>query len=559
MLRLSFSVAVVAILLAPDMAHASEEAESSMKELRRQAAHRPRRIIYNNDGGDIDTGWNSVTPDEYLARRMEHLAGTQVDSIFWCPGITTVTIFPSQVAETFDNVISDHFKLPHRAAIVRDNVRGFMQAGRDPLAMTVVFCRRHDMELLLSYRMNDVHDAHVCPWGFSQWKRDHPEYLFGREGDNKRFGADNPRYVWSGLDYEIPEVRDYIFRIIEDACRRYDLDGLELDWLKVPMFFRPTLDLQPVERKHVKIMNDFVRRLRAMTEQVGRKRGRPLLLSCRVPRTVKHGLAVGLDVTTWLKEDLVDILTIGGGYVPMSMASEVRQMADLAHRHDVPLYACISTSGMRGELSSAALSSSEPASLETWQKGGGAIESWRGAAANIWHAGADGVYIFNFFPAKPDERFSQLGAPETLKGRDKIYAVDCLDKFFGWHEMALCLDGRLPVELRGASPTQIRLPVGEDIVANAPADKTATARLYLRLQRRASGDQVAVKLNGHALETIAPEAPLTPQPATAWVELRPDPELVKPGDNLVEVRLTTERGLTEPLVIDRLMLFVTYK
>lgn len=66
-----------------------------------------------------------------------------------------------------------------------------MEAGRDPLAMTVDFCRRHDMEIFLTHRMNDVHDAHVCPWMLSKWKRDHPEYLFGREGDNNRFGADN--------------------------------------------------------------------------------------------------------------------------------------------------------------------------------------------------------------------------------------------------------------------------------------------------------------------------------------------------------------------------------
>ena len=106
-------------------------------------------------------------------------------------------------------------------------------------------------------------------------------------------------------------------------------------------------------------------------------------------------------------------------------------MAALAHQHDVPVYACISTSGMRGELSSDELSSSELASLETWQTRGGAVKSWRGAAMNIWHAGADGVYVFNFFPDRPDERFSQLGSPETLKGLDKIYAVDCLADFFG--------------------------------------------------------------------------------------------------------------------------------
>ena len=365
MFRLSFCVASIVIAVAVDAAPAGAAAESEMKEARRKAAHRQRRIIYNNDGDDI-TGiidGCSVTPEEYLARRMQHLAGTQVDSIFWCPGVTTLVTFPSTVAETYQD-LSDHYKPPQKGAIARDNIRRFTEAGCDPLAMTIDFCHRHDMELFYSHRMNDAHDAHVLPFEFSQWKRDHPEYLWGREGDNKRFDMRNPRYIWSGLNYEIPEVRDYLFQIIEDACRRYDLDGIELDWLKVPMFFPPTLDLQPVEPRHVKIMNDFVRRLRAMTEQVGRKRGRPLLLCCRLPRTVASGLAVGLDVTTWLQEDLVDMITLGGGYVPMAMVSEVRQMADLTHRHDVPLYGCISNSGMQQKLS--------------------AVEAWRGAAMNLW-------------------------------------------------------------------------------------------------------------------------------------------------------------------------------
>jgi hypothetical protein len=296
------------MLLAVDPAPSLGETESELKQARRQAAHRERRILYNNDGDDI-TGWSSVTPAEYLSRRMAHLADTQVDSLFWCPGVTTVLTIPSQFAETYDNVISDHFKPTQVPGIVRDNVRRFMEAGRDPLAMTVDFCRRHDMEIFLTHRMNDVHDAHVCPWMLSKWKRDHPEYLFGREGDNNRFGADN----------------------------------------------------------------------------------------------------------------------------------------------------------------------------------------------------------------------------------------------------------RLPMELSKGASTQAYLPVGEDVVANAPAGKTAkcTLRLRLRLRRLASGDQVTVKLNGKALGAAAPTEPLAAEPATHWVGLASDPALVKSGDNLVEVRLATERALTDPLVIDQQIDYTT--
>ena len=55
-------------------------------------------------------------------------------------------------------------------------------------------------------------------------------------------------------------------------------------------------------------MNDFVRRIRRMTDRVGRERGRPLLVACHVPNGVDAALQIGLDVETWLKNDLVDIL-----------------------------------------------------------------------------------------------------------------------------------------------------------------------------------------------------------------------------------------------------------
>jgi hypothetical protein len=562
-MRMTYSNSVTMVLITilsltiggfvPALVQAAEDTANEMKEARRKAAHRQRRIIYNNDGGDIDTGWSSVTPESYLALRMEHLVGTQVDSIFWCPGCTTVYSYPTKVAETVDTVISDHYGPNSKPGIARDNARSFMEAGIDPLAMTVDFCHRNGIECFISHRMNDVHDAHVSHWFLSKWKRDHPECLLGREGDNTRYGPDSPRYVWSALDYEVPEVRDYLFRIMEEICQGYDLDGLELDWLKVPMFFRPTLDLEPVEPKHVKIMNDFVRRLRTMTEEVGRKRGRPLLLGCRVPRTVRHGLAVGLDVTTWLEEDLVDILTLSAGYQPMAMASEVREMADLAHQHDVMLYPCISSSGIRGPLTEGEVS------VEEHQRRPGAKPAWRGAAANIWNAGGDGVYVFNLFPEEPDDRFNRLGSTETLKGQNKLYAVDHLGGFVGWHLMALCQEGRLPMELSKDETTLAQLPVGEDVVANAPAGKSAKTTLRLRIRNLVSGDEVTVKLNGKSLGAAAPVEPLATEPATHWLELEPDPALVKSGDNLIAVQLTTERELPAPLVMDSLILSLRYE
>ena len=129
----------------------------------------------------------------------------------------------------------------------------------------------------------------------------------------------------------------------------------------------------------------------------------------------------------------------------------------------------------------------------------------------------------------------------------------------GWHLMALCQEGRLPMELSKDETTQAKLPVGEDIVANAPAGKSAKTTLRLRIRGLASGDEVTVKLNGKSLGAAAPEEPLATEPATHWVAREPDPELVKSGDNLIAVQLTTERELPAPLVMDSLILSLRYE
>ena len=497
---------------------ADDGGQLDMKQARTEAAQRPRRIIYNNDGDDSGAGG---TPEKFLAARMEPLLHSQVESVFYCTGVTTAFAHLTRVAETFEGY-------------------DLIEAGYDPLDLTIDFCHQNDMEILFSLRMNDIHDAFI-DWLLANWKREHPEYMFGERQDWDRSDLANPKVWWSALDYEIPEVRDYIYRILKDVCERYDVDGIELDWFRSPMFFRPTLDLQPVEPKHIQIMNDFVRRVRRMTERISRRRGRPLLLAARVPMSVERSYAIGLDVETWLKEDLVDLLPIGGGYVPMAMGQSVREMADFAHQYGVPVYACVSASGMREEHSS--------------------VEAWRGAAMNVWHAGADGVYTFNFTPAQRDERFSQMGSPETLKGLDKIYAIDYMvvETFEGDLRPAMVVPDRLPLPLSVDGTVTARLPVGEDIAANAPEGKTTHATLRLRISSLAQGDEVTVKLNGQQLGSAVPAEALVNEPTTAWVELELNPEIVQEGDNLVEVELTAQRAIEEPVVLDRLDLVVRYQ
>ena len=305
---------------------AQQTADAGLEQARKEAAQRQRRIIFNDDGC---YGRPFDTLEKFYKARLLQAVDTQVDSVFYCTGATTMFTHLAQVGETYGEFFDDVDDA--YALNIRDGIRALTEAGYDTLALATDFCHRNDLEIIWTLRMNDIHDAFL-DWELTRWKREHPEYMMGKPEDMQKYAGKDPRYWWSSLDFEIPEVRDYIYRILEDVCQRYDVDGIELDWWRSPMFFRPNLDMEPVEPRHLVMMNDFVRRVRAMTERVGQQRGRPLLVSCRVPMSIERSRFVGLDVPTWLDEGLVDILTLGGGYVPMAMGQQVREMADFAHQ-----------------------------------------------------------------------------------------------------------------------------------------------------------------------------------------------------------------------------------
>ena len=56
-----------------------------------------------------------------------------------------------------------------------------------------------------------------------------------------------------------------------------------------------------------------------------------MLLSVRVPDTVEACWAIGIDVTAWLSEGLVDRVLSGGGYVCYS--TPARELIELGHAH----------------------------------------------------------------------------------------------------------------------------------------------------------------------------------------------------------------------------------
>ena len=496
------------------------------RQRRKEAAHRRRRIIFNNDGNEVVYLCKTATPEEVLRCRTSPLVGSHVDSIFYCTWSSGFGLF------THNTKVGEVFTC--KQGMFADNItRDLIEQGTDPLQIMVDFCRRNDLEIFWSMRMNDTHDAwggDYSPYLFPKLKREHAEYLVGSKEDRPKHGG------WTAVDYAHPQVRELAFRFVEEVCCGYDVDGVELDFFRHPTFFKRAAMGLPLGQEELDMMTGLMRRIREVTEEVAEGRGRPLLVAVRVPDSVEYCRGIGIDLERWLAEDLVDIL-IATGYFRLNPWEYI---VDLGHRYDVPVYACLSESRIPGEAGEVRNS----------------IESYRARAMKVWNSGADGVYMFNFFdPHSPLWR--ELGDPEILKGLDKVYFVTVrgignAGFFLAGGERYFripILAPQRPLKLEMSRPQVIELPVGDDVLWGK--DRGILPELNLRLQvgDLKDAEDISVELNGELLSGGILSG--------GWLDYTLKPDLVRKGVNRFKIGVKPGSGVT-PVVFD-LQLWIRYR
>ncbi len=241
-------------------AQAPPEEESAMKQARKESLQRRRRIMYNDDGCHPRP---YTTPEELISLRLKQVLNTQIDTICYCTG--GGGLFWGHNPEVGERI--GEFVTDKDAQYVKDICKGLdalQELGTDPLAVAVEFGHDNGLEVFWSYRMNNIEDSFVA-WGHPRWKRERPEYLFGKREDWEKYEYTDPRKWWAGLSFEHAEVRDYTVRIFEDVCSRYDIDGVDMDFFRHPRFFRPTTDGLPVSAENIDAMNDMMQKVRDTT------------------------------------------------------------------------------------------------------------------------------------------------------------------------------------------------------------------------------------------------------------------------------------------------------
>jgi hypothetical protein len=322
--------------------------------------------------------------------------------------------------------------------------------------------------------------------------------------------------AWSAVDYGQPEVRDRAFRFFEEVCKNYDIDGVELDFFRHPVYFKSNTRGQKANSEERAAMTDLVRRIRTMADKEGAKRGRPILIAVRAPDSVKFAQHIGLDIEKWMAEGLLDIYLPGGSF----RLNDWNYSVDLGHRYGIKVYPSLDDSRV-----------TDPTANEMRDTD----MAYRARAANAWAARPDGIYLYNFYD--PDYSLChELGTSQQLEKLDKDY-------FGSARGVKNSSAGNLPL----GPYTNIETLIPENPKTVSPG-KSATAKLQmgetlnensgttvkLRLQFKSPVDPklLRVTFNGEAIDLV---------PAKGnWLESFISVPFVRKGRNEIEVSLADE-------------------
>lgn len=358
--------------------------------------------------------------------------------------------------------------------------------GKDPQKALIARGHELGLDVYASVRMNDNHfsGAQVADLNalhkadsVEALRHEHPEWVLGERTSE-----------WFALSWNmaVPEIRQRRFNHVEEICRRYDWDGVELDWQRHAFHFP---DDEGYRLRY--LLTDLQRAIREMTEALGRERGRPVFLAARVAGSLEMCRRIGYDIPTWIEEGLVDLLIPAGNAVT-DASIDVAGFAKLCEGTDVAVYP-----GFDSNLPDPFVgpeAQDEKDRLRT-----------RAIASRYHRAGASGIYVFNWHANRDSKQplLTTIGSLKTLAATDKIYAAThrYIQREGAWRG-AFRIDriyGQVPVALvrtlTGEGPT-VTLEIAEDFDAHMPA----SLQLRLRVNEWTNRDSVQVWWDGVELE-----------------------------------------------------------
>ena len=474
------------------------------------------RLIINDDGG---RGlWNWVGPlsaEQYQDAVCVQVAGKPVDALFWC-GLQN----PSGSARYNTKVGEVHgtrhgTRMTHASQWMALNTKSgtlhsLISQGHDPLTLVCDRCHELGVDAWLSMRFNDAHGR----WGDDGGGSFKTTQLYLDRPD-LRIGADHGWPVeWAERlwDYTKQPVRDNVYALLKEAYMDYDVDGVELDFMRcIYCFPRTKVD------EGRECLNGFIAELRALADRAAEKKGRPQGLAVKIPSYEPACGEIGLDWRTWVDNGWVDVLT-ASDYHPAEQEADMGHFVERCRDSGTLVYWNLTPSAGFPNIEY----------RDTLYYGGvptgPSTEHYRAMALGAYEQEVNGLYFFNFhfaferYETHPNVAFlNELHDPDLLRGRDQTYLVSRHFPNFTHERFFECASPRpLPCTITPEAPEcAFTITIGADLEGAAASQTLRSARLRLCLKELTPIDEITVSWDGEEL-TGEFDPPLAPGTWQQW-------------------------------------------
>jgi hypothetical protein len=462
------------------------------------------RIIANDDCDSSFYTLKSPYTSEQLYPLIDVLKGTQVDVYIYCVNRGgDIYAHRTKVGE----MLGDREEA-RQWGIFKEMIekqRGVQKARIDPLAVLTRRAHEQGLRIWVGFRMNDIHeDFEECAVLRSEFKKKHPKLLMGAPYPEPHDqGNSRADYSWA-WNWAKEEVRNRFLALITEACGDYDVDGVELDFLRGPYYFKTG-----EQRSGMTLMNEFIRQVRSSVNRISKQKNRDLTLAVRVNRTIADCEAKGLDVRTWLNDNLVDVMT------PMhpgrlDMQADVRSFVEPAGGR------CRIAGGIEGQSYGYGYQPDNDYSPFCQPT----LRMLRAAAAGYFDQGAQSVYLFNYLPQvlygdraelmvqDKIRAIQEIGDPRAIDRLNKHYTIT-IDQITDMYQnsfepiRASAAGLQLPAEplMRPGEQRRFTLWIGDDVEAARRDGLLKSVWLRASFEGyQMPEDMIRVQLNGQALD-----------------------------------------------------------
>ena len=280
-----------------------------------------RRLVGTIDGTAFQKYFYSVPTEEDLREWVEVYRYSTVGKIIWAVNYGDWVNYPSK----FGKLLTD---IPTYGDM-SDNIysQTIVPAQRALLAKGIAY---HDIIADHLHSMGIKFDIMIRPSiqrgpleDVGGWMDEHPEFRM-RHGDGSPIEK---------LSYAFPEVRNFQLAIIREAAERFDIDGVNVAFVRLNQTFgdgeQPLVDAvrakygegpwtkDQMNKVKEEFLIQLMRDARKVLDEVGKKKGKRLELSALVWSWAGPGRAYSpifnVDYRTMMKEKLLDSVIIHQG------------------------------------------------------------------------------------------------------------------------------------------------------------------------------------------------------------------------------------------------------